>query len=59
MLQDAAVIEGRIVEMLKDKPMSQAALAQAMNAAATSTQQRLKRLEHEAWRGDDGLWSSL
>jgi hypothetical protein len=56
----AAVIEGQIVALLKERPMGRGEIAKATQGKASSTQMRLTRLLEKGLvqRGERGLWSA-
>jgi hypothetical protein len=56
----AAVVEGQIVALLKERPMSRGEIAKATQGKASSTQMRLNRLLEKGLvqHGERGLWSA-
>jgi hypothetical protein len=59
LLETSAARDEAVMALLKDGPMSQAALVRAIGVAQSTTQQRLQRLLAKGLlaRSDDGDWS--
>jgi uncharacterized membrane protein len=59
-LADAAQAETRLLEALREQPLSQADLIRALSAPASTVQKRLTRLEAKGAIAHDpaGLWSA-
>jgi DNA-binding IclR family transcriptional regulator len=60
MLSGARKADERLLDLLRDQPMKQAAIAKALDAAQSSTQARLQRLRAKGLvpRDEAGLWST-
>jgi DNA-binding IclR family transcriptional regulator len=59
MLSGARKADERLLDLLRDQPMKQAAIAKALDAPQSSTQARLQRLLAQGLARDEaGLWST-
>ena len=61
MLEQAAAMDARTVDLLKAQPMSAAAVAKTLEMATSTAQKRLHKLEAQGRIacGDGGLWTAF